>query len=462
MMYYLMIEIFIFGYLLIVLEHNTHINKAATALIMGAGLWALYAIGAPEILELGFSESWKEWLANHNNDGSEESIVHFLVHHELTEHLSEIASIVFFLMGAMTIVEVIDEYQGFRVITNKIKVTNKPKLLAIMSFLTFFLSAALDNLTTTIVIVAVLNKLIKDDETRWYFASMVVIAANAGGAWSPIGDVTTIMLWIGGQITALRIIEEIFLPSLVAMLLPLGVLCLKLKGDIDPPELEEDEHKAFIPLRDRLIVLIMGIIALLAVPVIKSYTHLPPFIGMLLGLGSMWFLTDFKLHSKTLEDKRRLNVGRILTKIDMPTVLFLMGILLAVGALSSAGHLNVMAGFMQEHFTDIYFQNTLIGVLSAVVDNVPIVAAFMGMYPIAEAGATGEMANFVVDGKFWEMLAYASGTGGSILIIGSASGVAAMGMERISFLWYLRKIGWIAAIGYLGGISLFYLEMMFM
>ncbi|AZQ64602.1 sodium:proton antiporter [Flammeovirga pectinis] len=459
-MYYLMIEVFIFGYLLIVLEHNIHINKAATALIMGAGLWALYAIGAPEILELGYSESWKDWLTV--NPNSKESMVHFLVHHELTEHLSEIASIVFFLMGAMTIVEVIDEYQGFRIITNRIKVTNKAKLLVIISFMTFFLSAALDNLTTTIVIVAVLSKLIKDDETRWYFASMVVISANAGGAWSPIGDVTTIMLWIGGQITALRIIEEIFLPSLVAMILPLIVLALKLKGEIDIPKISEDENAAFIPLKDRVIVLVMGITALLMVPVIKSYTHLPPFIGMLLGLGAMWFITDFKLHSKTLQDKRNLNVGRILSKIDMPTVLFLMGILLAVGALSSAGHLNVMAGFMQEHFQDIYLQNTLIGVLSAIVDNVPIVAAFMGMYDIAPDGSTGELANFVVDGKFWEMLAYASGTGGSILIVGSAAGVAAMGMERISFLWYLKNIAWIAALGYVGGISLFYLEMLVM
>ncbi|WP_240655318.1 sodium:proton antiporter NhaD [Flammeovirga pectinis] len=455
-----MIEVFIFGYLLIVLEHNIHINKAATALIMGAGLWALYAIGAPEILELGYSESWKDWLTV--NPNSKESMVHFLVHHELTEHLSEIASIVFFLMGAMTIVEVIDEYQGFRIITNRIKVTNKAKLLVIISFMTFFLSAALDNLTTTIVIVAVLSKLIKDDETRWYFASMVVISANAGGAWSPIGDVTTIMLWIGGQITALRIIEEIFLPSLVAMILPLIVLALKLKGEIDIPKISEDENAAFIPLKDRVIVLVMGITALLMVPVIKSYTHLPPFIGMLLGLGAMWFITDFKLHSKTLQDKRNLNVGRILSKIDMPTVLFLMGILLAVGALSSAGHLNVMAGFMQEHFQDIYLQNTLIGVLSAIVDNVPIVAAFMGMYDIAPDGSTGELANFVVDGKFWEMLAYASGTGGSILIVGSAAGVAAMGMERISFLWYLKNIAWIAALGYVGGISLFYLEMLVM
>ncbi|MBB6461423.1 sodium:proton antiporter NhaD [Flammeovirga kamogawensis] len=455
-----MIEVFIFGYLLIVLEHNIHINKAATALIMGAGLWALYAIGAPEILELGYSESWKDWLTV--NPNSEESMVHFLVHHELTEHLSEIASIVFFLMGAMTIVEVIDEYQGFRIITNRIKVTNKAKLLVIISFMTFFLSAALDNLTTTIVIVAVLSKLIKDDETRWYFASMVVISANAGGAWSPIGDVTTIMLWIGGQITALKIIEEIFLPSLVAMILPLIVLAFKLKGEIDIPKLSEDESAAFIPLKDRVIVLVMGITALLMVPVIKSYTHLPPFIGMLLGLGAMWFITDFKLHSKTLQDKRHLNVGRILSKIDMPTVLFLMGILLAVGALSSAGHLNVMAGFMQEHFQDIYLQNTLIGVLSAIVDNVPIVAAFMGMYDIAPDGSTGELANFVVDGKFWEMLAYASGTGGSILIVGSAAGVAAMGMERISFLWYLKNIAWIAALGYIGGISLFYLEMLVM
>lgn len=461
MMYYLMLEIFIFGYILIVLEHNIHINKAATALIMGAGLWALYAIGADDILQLGFSESWKAWVEG-GNETSHEGIVQFIVHHELTEHLSEIASIVFFLMGAMTIVEVIDEYQGFRIITNKIKVTQKSKLLVIMSLLTFFLSAALDNLTTTIVIVAVLAKLIKDDETRWYFASMVVISANAGGAWSPIGDVTTIMLWIGGQITALKIIEEIFMPSLVAMVLPMIVLAMKLKGEIDPPEMHEDEKTAFISLRDRIIVLVMGILALLAVPVIKSYTHLPPFIGMLLGLGVMWFMTDFKLHSKTAADRRMLNVGRILKKIDMPTVLFLMGILLGVGALSSAGHLNVLAGFMQEHFTDIYLQNTLIGVLSAIVDNVPIVAAFMGMYPIAEAGATGEMANFVVDGKFWEMLAYCSGTGGSILIIGSAAGVAAMGMERISFTWYLKNIAWIAAIGYLGGVALFYLEMYFM
>lgn len=460
MYYYVMLAVFFIGYLLIVLEHNIHINKAASALLTGTVLWAIYVVGASDILGQDFSASWAEWLQH--NDGGHDSMVNFITHHELLEHLSEIASIVFFLMGAMTIVEVIDKYQGFRIITNRIQVTSKRSLVWLISFITFFFSAALDNLTTTIVILALLNKMLTDKETRWTFAGMVVIAANAGGAWSPIGDVTTIMLWIGGQISAMHIMTETIVPSFVAMIIPLLIISYQMRGQRIAPVLHENETTEFIPMKDRVIVLVMGILALLSAPIIKTYTHLPPFVGILLGLGALWCLTDFKLKSMIVQDKRRLNVGRIISEIDMPTLLFLTGILLSVGALSSAGHLYVMANFMRENLSDIYLQNTLIGFLSAIVDNVPIVAAFMKMYPIAEAGSTGYMANFVVDGKFWEMLAYTAGTGGSVLVIGSAAGVAAMGMEKIDFMWYLRKIGWIAAIGYLAGVSLFYMEAMFM
>jgi Na+/H+ antiporter NhaD/arsenite permease-like protein len=356
----------------------------------------------------------------------------------------------------MTIVEVVDQHEGFKIITDKIKTTNKVKLLWILSFLTFFMSALLDNLTTTIVLVALLRKLIDDKQTRWFFASMVVLAANAGGAWSPIGDVTTIMLWIGGQVTTLRIIEGVILPSLTCMIVPLSILSFTMKGSVKRPELKKSDAE-YTSSNERILFLIMGIGGLLFVPVFKTVTHLPPYMGMLLALGVIWVVGEQIHKDKPKEIKAKLKVTSILRKIDVPTVLFFLGILSAVAALQSAGHLNILAKYLDKELGNIYLIDIAIGVLSSIVDNVPLVAGAMGMYPIHEAGAIGYDAFFVQDGLFWEFLAYTAGTGGSILIIGSAAGVAAMGLEKIDFIWYMKKISWLAIIGYLSGAGVYFL-----
>ena len=464
---------------MIALEHPIKVDKAASALLTGTVLWAVYALNASGLLDLGFSPSWEmaqamshdalNLVKPHVEEGyfarawegtvaTAHSASHFVVH-ELEHHLVEIAEILFFLLGAMTIVETVDQHQGFKIITDKIKTTSKVKLLWILSFLTFFMSATLDNLTTTIVLVALIRKLIDDQKTRWFFASMVVLAANAGGAWSPIGDVTTIMLWIGGQITALNIITELILPSLVTMLVPLLIVTFTLKGDVKRPVLENGDTKEFTTPFERNLLFFMGVGALLFVPVFKTVTHLPPYLGMLFGLSIIWATTELMHKNKPIEDKRKLTVIGILKKVDVPTIFFFLGILTAVAALQSVGHLDVLAKYLDEHLHDIYLINLIIGVLSSIVDNVPLVAGAMGMYPIAEAGATGYLADFTVDGNFWEFLAYCAGTGGSILIIGSAAGVAAMGLEKIDFIWYLKKISLLALIGYLAGAAAFYLQM---
>ncbi len=394
-------------------------------------------------------------------------MIHF-VKHDLQHHLIEIAEILFFLLGAMTIVETVDQHQGFKIITDKITTTNKVKLLWILSVLTFFMSAALDNLTTTIVLVALLRKLIEDQKTRWFFASMVVLAANAGGAWSPIGDVTTIMLWIGGQVTTVNIITYVIFPSIITAVVPLIVVSFTLKGNITRPQLANGETREFTSAFERKLLLIMGVCALLFVPVFKTVTHLPPYLGMLFGLGVIWLTTEIMHRNKPLVDKRQLTVIGVLKKVDVPTIFFFLGILSAVAALQSAGHLAVLAGYLDDVFQNIYVINIIIGVLSAIVDNVPLVAGAMGMYPVMDpemlAAMTDPakaqfMADFVVDGKFWQFLAYCAGTGGSILIIGSAAGVAAMGLEKIDFIWYLKKISILALIGYLAGAAAYYLQM---
>ncbi len=359
----------------------------------------------------------------------------------------------------MTIVETVDQHQGFKIITDQIKTTSKVKLLWILSFLTFFMSATLDNLTTTIVLVALLRKLIDDQKTRWFFASMVVLAANAGGAWSPIGDVTTIMLWIGGQVTTLNIISYVILPSLVTMLVPLVIVTFTVKGNVQRPVLENGETKEFTTALERKLLLIMGVCALLFVPIFKTVTHLPPYLGMLFGLGVIWATTEILHRVKPEEDRRKLTVIGVLRKVDVPTIFFFLGILLAVASLQSAGHLSVLANYLDENLHNIYTINLIIGVLSAIVDNVPLVAGSMGMYDIAEPGSVGYLADFVVDGKFWQFLAYCAGTGGSILIIGSAAGVAAMGLEKIDFIWYMKKISLLALAGYLAGAGVYYLQM---
>ncbi|MEE1203881.1 MAG: sodium:proton antiporter NhaD [Bacteroidales bacterium] len=416
----LMIAIFVIGYAMIALEHPLKINKSATAVLLAAVIWAVFALFGPGI-----------------KDGA-------LIH-----HLGETAEILFFLLGAMTIVEIIDKHDGFSIITDKITTTSKRKLLWIISILTFFMSAVLDNLTTSIVMCALLRKLVGDKNTRWFFAGMVILAANAGGAWSPIGDVTTIMLWIKGNITAGGIILETIIPSLVSLLVPVAIIGMTMKGKLERPEKTESEGTSSVTRKQSLLILCMGVGLLLFVPFFKTITHLPPYLGILFGLGILWITTEI-MHKNNPSNYSRLNVTAIIQKVDVPSVLFFLGILMAVSCLNEAGHLGLLAGALNE-LGNVYVINIVIGVLSSIIDNVPLVAAAMGMYPIEAIG------NFAVDGAFWEGLAYCAGTGGSLLIIGSAAGVAVMGMEKIDFIWYLKKISLWALIGYLAGAGTFYL-----
>lgn len=476
-MFYLILIIFVVGYLVIALEHPLKIDKAATALIIGVLTWTVYILNVDQLLALGFSPSWQalgsqvnqlletvkptlsegQWMHSGWTDmvNALNHPYHFVVE-ELEHHLIEIAEILFFLLGAMTIVEIIDQHEGFKVITDRITTTHKVKLLWIIVGITFFMSAVLDNLTTTIVMVALLKKLIDDQKTRWFFVSMVVLAANSGGAWSPIGDVTTIMLWIGGQITAFSVITNLIIPSMVSILIPLGIVSFLFKGNVTRPT-KPDHEKSFATFGERMIVLFVGVGALLFVPVFKTVTHLPPYMGMLLGLGVLWVLTEIIHRSKSHQVSGKLKVFSIIRKVDTPTVLFFLGILSAVACLQSVGHLNLTAGWLNENLGNVYAINSAIGVLSSIVDNVPLVAGAMGMYEITSPEAVGFAANFVPDGTFWELLAYCAGTGGSILIIGSAAGVAAMGIEKIDFIWYLKNISLLALIGYASGIATYYL-----
>ena len=468
-MFIVMVVVFVLGYLAIALEHPLKVDKAIPALMIGTLMWVLYIFGAFDIFTAGLSDAWNSYVHNgHGAPGEHgiESMRHFIVEIEIIHHLGEISEILFFLLGAMTIVEVIDKHDGFKIITDRIKTTKKVKLLWILSVLTFFMSAALDNLTTTIVMVALLRKLISEKETRWFFASMVVLAANAGGAWSPIGDVTTIMLWIGGQVTTLSIITRVIIPSLFTMIVPLAVLSFTLKGNVKRPQVDVNEKVYTTPF-ERKLLLIMGVSGLLFVPVFKTVTHLPPYLGMLFSLSVIWITSELLHKNKTDEYKKRLKVIYILEHVDTPTIFFFLGILSAVAALQSAGQLTLLASWLDENLGNIFLIDMAIGVLSAVVDNVPLVAGAMGMYPIEDPASIAAMtdpvaiayaANFVQDGLFWEFLAYCAGTGGSILIIGSAAGVAAMGMERIDFIWYLKRISLLAFLGYVAGAGVYYLQ----
>lgn len=423
-----MIVVFVLGYLAIALEHPLKVDKAASSLITGMICWALYV----------FTQ-----------------VDHLQVEQGLMHHLYDIANILFFLMGAMTIVELIDAHEGFAVITERIKTTNKVKLLWILCILTFFFSAALDNLTTCIVMVSLLRKLIAHKRTRWIYAGMVIIAANAGGAWSPIGDVTTTMLWIKGQLPETSVIvTHLFLPSLVAMIIPVAILSVRLKGNVARPRKKESiDHYTNPTTRfERLLVFGLGVAGLLFVPVFKTVTHLPPFMGMMMSLGILWVTTEIIHRNKNRETKSRLSVLHVLQKIDTASVLFFLGILLAVSALQEVGHLNEVAHFLEKSIGNIYAINVTIGMLSAVVDNVPLVAAAQGMYPISpDAGSP-----FAESGVFWQFLAYCAGTGGSALIIGSAAGVAVMGLEKIDFGWYMKKISLLAIAGYFAGAAVYY------
>jgi Na+/H+ antiporter NhaD/arsenite permease-like protein len=417
----IIIIIFILGYTAIAFEHKIKLNKSATALITGILCWAVYILFTTD---------------------------KHLINEQLAEHLGDLSGILFFLLGAMTIVELIDAHDGFNVITDRITQTNKKSLIWIIAFITFFLSALLDNLTTTIVMVSLLRKLIKDDHDRLYFVGMVVIAANAGGAWSPIGDVTTTMLWIGGQITTVNIILKLILPSLFCLLIPLIFISFNLKGKVEKSDIETTTQ-AILPKKQQNIVLFSGIFILILVPVFKTLTHLPPYMGMLLGLGILWVITEIIHSKKDEEDKHTLTVAHALRNIDTPSILFFLGILISIAALQSTGILVNLAQFMTKSIGNDSIIVMSIGLLSAIVDNVPLVAAAQGMY---------DLTIYPTDHYFWEFLAYCTGTGGSALIIGSAAGVAAMGIEKINFFWYIKKISWLALIGFFAGAIVYILQ----
>ena len=354
----------------------------------------------------------------------------------------------------MTIVELIDVHEGFRVITDRITTRRKRELLWIVGITTFFMSAVLDNLTTTIVMLMLLRKLIALKEERWLYAGAIVIAANSGGAWSPIGDITTIMLWVNGNVTAQTLICYVLLPSIVSMAVPLFFIGRKLTGVLAPGEKAESSLRD-ITKGERNTIFFLGVGGLLFVPVFKSITHLPPFVGILFVLGVLWTFTEIFYNAKKLDKAREHRIPKVIARVDMPSILFFLGILMAVAVLESTGLLGAMAQILDNGVHNIYIIDALLGILSSIVDNVPMVAGVMGMYPIADVAATGYEANFVVDGAFWELLSYCAGVGGSMLIIGSAAGVIAMGLEKISFGWYLRKFSWLALIGYLAGIAVY-------
>lgn len=411
----LLIVFFVLGYVAIAFEHPLGINKAASALMTGVLCWLIYFFEA------------------HVTTEATEQLMH---------HLGEIASILFFLLGAMTIVEMIDSHNGFEIITQKIKTTDKGTLLVIVSILTFFISALLDNLTTAIVMTSLSAKLLNDKEDKLWFAGMIVIAANAGGAWSPLGDVTTTMLWIGGQLTALNIIAKTFLASLAVCGIPLLILVRKFKGKkINKPSLNKNKTS-----KESNIILLTGVGLLIFVPVFKTVTHMPPFMGMLLALSIIWIITTWIHADKHQQEKKKLSVATALQKIDTPSILFFLGILLAVAALESFGMLKTFATFLDTHLKNDYLIGITLGLLSAIVDNVPLVAAAQGMY---------DFSTFPPDHRFWEFLALTTGTGGSTIIIGSAAGVAVMGIENIDFMWYLKRISWLALVGFITGIVVF-------
>jgi len=461
-MFTVIILIFVLGYTAIALEHPLKIDKAATALVTGTLIWVAYMLGASSILP-GLP-AYQEFSATHPDAG----FAGFITHHESLRLLGENAEIMFFLLGAMTIVEIVDSYGGFSIISKAIRTHNKVRLLWIISLLTFFMSAVLDNLTTTIVMVMLLRKLMGNRKDRLYFVSMVVLAANAGGAWSPIGDVTTIMLWIGGQVSTFAIIKQLFVPSFICLTVPLLFLSRKFRGkSVDMTGTpSETDHEAPTSARQRTVMLILGASGLLSVPVFKALTHLPPYMGMLLALGALWIATELMLHRKKASAGDKLRVSNLIRKIDTSTILFFLGILTAVAGLQSAGHLAQMGMALDEHIHHVPTITLIIGALSAIVDNVPLVAGAMGMYPVYAPDALAAFTdpemyeyarNFLQDGTFWESLAYCAGTGGSMLIIGSAAGVAAMGLEKIDFLWYLRRISGLALLGYLSGAAAYFL-----
>lgn len=458
-----LIIIFIVGYLAIALEHPIKIDKTASALLLGMLMWVIYAIGSTTLVPAGAPEKLSAFL--HFNpqlaDATpREQTLQYILRVDIIDHLGDICQTLLFLIGAMTIVELIDVHGGFRIITDRITTRRKVGLLWVISFTTFFMSAILDNLTTTIVMIMLLRKLLTHKTERWLYGAMIVIAANSGGAWSPIGDITTIMLWVGGNVTSGSLISYVLLPSLISMLVPLLLISRKVRGTMPPQHLATTATSDGISSMERNSIFFFGVGALVSVPIFKQLTHLPPFIGMLFALGALWVFIEIFYNSKSLEKAREQRIPKVISRIDMPSILFFLGILMAVAVLESTGVLGSLASMLDTKVHNVYIIDTLLGVMSAIVDNVPLVAASMGMYPVAGPEVTGYAANFVVDGTFWELLSYCAGVGGSILIIGSAAGVIAMGLEKINFGWYLKHFTPLALAGYASGIVVYVIEKM--
>lgn len=433
----IIVTIFVLGYACIALEHKLNVNKAATALVMFGLIWTIYAL--------------------HSGD----------VTSSLIEHLGSTCETLVFLIGAMTIVEIIDSYGGFNVITKYVTTNNKFKLLWIVAIMTFFISAVLDNMTTTIIMIMMLRKIIDEPKERMFFASIVVIAANSGGAWSPIGDVTTIMLWMRGNASAMGLMSYLIVPSLVSLLIPVFLISRKFKNSTSLVMSSVEKNNSVVGVSSRLsaMILVVGVLCLVSVPIFKSLTGLPPYLGVMFSLGILWVFTEIVCdYKKNFYEESKFRVVQILRRIDMATILFFLGILMSVAGLQSMGVLKSVANFLDTNVHEVFSITTVIGMLSSVIDNVPLVAACMGMYPIVDVAELATAVDpqylqfFTVDGLFWILLAYCTGIGGSLLIIGSAAGVVAMGLEKLDFMWYMKNVTLNAFLGYLAGVMVIFVE----
>jgi len=439
-----MLTLFVSGYVLIALEHVIHINKATFALIMCGLLWAVYA------------------SSGHDPNLSS----------DLIEALGDTCEIIVFLIGAMTIVELIDRYGGFNILVHGIHSSNKRGLMWILSLVAFFLSSILDNMTTTIIMVMMLRRMLSVQKERWIFAGVIVLSANAGGAWSPIGDITTIMLWMKNYVSSIDLIVNLLLPSLVSVIVPTWIATRMVPAEPVEALNSQDTRVGYEMSKHHrglsILILVCGIAGLLFVPIFKSVTHLPPYMGILLSLGALWLLTELIVRHYELDGKIEGRISQVVRNIDMSTILFFLGILMAVAALNQAGLLAHLATWLNDTFHEVYIISGIIGVLSSIVDNVPLVAACMNMYPVANDAMIAASADpaytalFVEDGLFWHLLTFCAGVGGSLLIIGSAAGVVAMGIEKIPFMWYVKRITLIALAGYLAGIACIWLMTLFM
>ena len=430
----IIVTAFVIGYFFIASESVTKINKAAIAILMCVVCWTLLAVGHGDMLGISLPADWE-------------------LGHAIEKNLGEAGTTLFFLMGAMTIVEIVDQHGGFNWVRGALASKTKRSLLWKIAFMTAILSAVLDNLTTSIVMIMILRKLVQNKQDRMWFAVCVIIAANAGGAFSPIGDVTTIMLWNGKMITALGVISEIIVPSFIAFIVPTAVMQMHLRGELPKVEDKREAEISYITKVERKLIFILGVGGLCSVPVFHSLTELPPFMGILLVLAVLWTVTEVIYRRNDEHDPMAKRVTKMLTRIDMSTILFFLGILMAVATLSEIGVLRALGEWLDQEIGNHYLVTGAIGVLSSIVDNVPLVAGAMKMYPMGAIGT-----DFGVDGIFWQLLAYCAGVGGSMLIIGSAAGVVVMGLEKLTFGWYMKNVTWIAFVGYVAGIICYWLE----